>query len=276
MNLIRRHLVVDSKNFSRSNVMNKLAIAFFGCTCLFANTITLAAGQSSANFTIPRDAINAGVGDMSSANFRLASSVGDAVAGGTISSVSFQLANGFRATVNVSPAMLNLLSVVSRKIHGSTPFELTIDHTVPITGAITVEPRVIGAGHTLVFHFDNTVNSVGLATVRDAMLNIAGNATATQSGNDAIVTLTNVADNKRVTVSVAGINGSGTEKASMGFLVGDVNSTRAVNLSDVSGVKARAGQAANLLNFQFDVNTSGTINASDIAAVKARSGLVIP
>ena len=38
-----------------------------------------AAGQTSANFAMPRDAINAGIADMSSTNFRLSSSVGGAV-----------------------------------------------------------------------------------------------------------------------------------------------------------------------------------------------------
>ena len=55
-----------------------------------------AAGQSSANFIMRADALNNGVGDMTSANFRLSSSLGDGVGTGTITSVSFKLANGFR------------------------------------------------------------------------------------------------------------------------------------------------------------------------------------
>ena len=256
--------------------MTHLTKLAFGYACLLVSVLASAAGQTSANYAIPKDTINAGTADMSSANFKLSSSVGDAVATGAISSVSFQLSSGFRAQLNASPAVLNLLTVVSRKIHGATPFEITIDHTLPISGLITVEPRTIGSGHTLVFRFDNTVTSIGAATALDAMMNTTGNISALPSGNDAIVTLTNVADNKRLTVTLTGINGSTTASASMGFLVGDVNNTRSVNLSDISGVKARSGQTTTALNFQFDLNATGAINSSDISAVKARSGLTLP
>ena len=43
------------------------------------STATIAAGQTSTNFAIPRDVINNSVADMSSTNFRLGGSVGDAV-----------------------------------------------------------------------------------------------------------------------------------------------------------------------------------------------------
>ena len=259
----------------------KLAKIAFAVAGLAASTFASAAGQTSTNYTMQLDAINAGVGQMSSANFNLSSSVGDAVAGGTITSVSFQLAGGFRAEISVSSALLNLLTVVSRKMHGATPFEIAIDKSQSITGLVTVEPRTIGAGHTLVFHFDNTVTSVGAATALDAMTNAVGNIAVTPpSSNDVIVTLTNVPDNKRLTVTLTGLNGlpgtPGTATASMGFLVGDVNNTRSVNSSDISGVKARSGQSTTALNFQFDVNASGAINSSDISAVKARSGLTLP
>ena len=256
--------------------MMNLTKLTFGCACLLASVLASAAGQTSTNYTIPRDTINAGVADMSSANFKLSSSVGDAVSTGAISSVSFQLSGGFRTQISASPAVLNLLSVVSKKLHGTTPFEITIDHTLPITGLITVEPRTIGAGHTLVFHFDNTVTSIGIAKALDALANIAGDAAVVLSGQDAIVTLTNVNDNKRLTVTLTSVNGAGPVTASMGFLVGDVNNTRSVNSSDISGVKARSGQATTALNFQFDVNATGAINSSDISAVKARSGLTLP
>ena len=256
--------------------MTNLKSFALGCACIAMSTLTFAAGQTSANFAIPRDTINAGVANMSSANFSLASSVGDAVAGGTIASVSFRLSSGFQATVNVSPAVLNLLSVVSSKIHGTTPFSLNIDFGQPLNGNITVEPRMIGSGHTLVFRFDSAVTSVTTAaTALDTFFNSAGSATAAVLNGDVVVTLSNVADNKRLTLTVAGINGSGTASASMGFLVGDVNNTRSVNSSDISGVKARSGQATTATNFLYDVNATGAINSSDISAVKARSGLVL-
>ena len=257
--------------------MIKLATFAMACSCFVSTTFIWAAGQTSTNFAMPRDTVNTGVGDMSSTNFRLASSVGDAVAGGTISSVSFQLKNGFRADVSVSPAMLNLLTVVSRKMHGAAAFNLTIDHHQLIGGAITVEPRAIGGGHTLVFHFDSAITTVGVATALDAMLNSAGSATPVQSGNDVLVTLTNVVDNKRLTLTLNGLNGSGTASASMGFLVGDVTNSRAVSAADISAVKAHQGNPVNTdARALFDLNADGTINALDVSAAKARSGLVLP
>ncbi|MEQ1518741.1 MAG: dockerin type I domain-containing protein [Usitatibacteraceae bacterium] len=181
-------------------------------------------------------------------------------------------------TVNVAFSNAPVLTALqSRKLHaGAGPFDLAVTLNVPISGAVTVEPRAIGSGHTLVFQFNNPVTSVGAVTVVDALSAAVGAATVTPSGNDAIVTLTNIADNTRVTVTLNGINGAGTATASMGFLVGDINNSRSVNSSDISGVKARSGQTATVANFLFDVNASGSVNSSDISAVKARSGLVLP
>ena len=69
---------------------------------------------------------------------------------------------------------------------------------------------------------------------------------------------------------------SGSATAAVGFLVGDVNASRSVNATDISGVKARSGQITDSGNFRFDLNASGGINATDISAAKARAGLVMP
>ncbi len=254
----------------------KAAAAFLPCLCAAISLPAGASGQGSTNFTMPLDTFNSGTGTMNSANYRAVSSLGDAIAGGAITSVSFQIRGGFRAQLNATQAVLNLLTVASRKMHGATPFSLAIDHSQPISGAITVESRAIGSGHTLVFHFDGNVNFVGAVAALDAMMNSAGTATSVRSGNDVIVTLTGVSDNSRLTITLNEINGVGTASASLGFLVGDVNNSRSVNATDISGVKARSGQATDAGNFRFDLNASGGINATDISAVKARSGLVIP
>ena len=91
------------------------------------------------------------------------------------------------------------------------------------------------------------------------------------------VTLAGLADNKRVTVSLVGVNGDSSFNAnvSLGFLIGDVNNSRSVNSSDISAVKAQAGSTTTAANFQYDVNVSGGIKSSVISAVKARSGLVL-
>ena len=173
------------------------------------------------------------------------------------------------ANVVINPVFT---AVQSRKAHGiAGNFDLTIDTSL-VAPAVTVEPRIIGSGHTIVFQFNGIVSVTGTVSVTPL-----GTATAAAVGNEVLVTLTSVPDNQRITVTLVGVNGSvNPSPVSIGFLVGDVNNTRSVNSSDISGVKARSGQTVNSSNFKFDVNASGAINSSDISAVKARSGLTLP
>jgi hypothetical protein len=180
------------------------------------------------------------------------------------------------ASVTPSDAVV-LLTVVSRKTHGGAPFDLSIAHAQPLNGAITVEPRTIGGGHKLIFHFDSAVTSVNAAaTALDSVLASVGTATAQAIGGDVVVTLTNVADNKRLTISLAGLNGSGTAQASLGFLVGDVNSLHSVNAADISAVKANLNRPVTTNAIaKFDLNADGSITQADVSAVKSRSGTVL-
>jgi hypothetical protein len=169
-----------------------------------------------------------------------------------------------------------LVSVLSRKSHGTAGiFDLPINKNVALGGAVTVEPRAIGSGHTLVFEFSAPVVSVGGVTALDAAFAPVGSATFVRSGNFVVVTLTGVADNRRANITLANVNTSLTASAPIGFLVGDVNSTRAVNASDIAGAKAQSGVSVSALNFRSDVNASGAIGSTDISAVKARAGLVL-
>lgn len=180
--------------------------------------------------------------------------------------VTLAAATNVTATFTGGTATL-LLSVQSRKVHGAGTFDL------PIAGPFTVEPRVIGAGHKIVFQFNQTITLTGTAAAS------VGTASAALGGfgNDVIVTLTGVPDNRRATISLTDVNGNGTNATvTMGFLVGDVNSTQTVNASDISAVKARASASLTSQNFIYDLNLSGSINAQDTSAVKARSGLTLP
>jgi len=181
-------------------------------------------------------------------------------------------------SVQVTPASgIALTGVVSRKIHGAMgTFDVLIDVAQAIGGAVTVESRAIGAGHQIVFQFDQPVTVAGTAEATDAGSMPVGSASAMASGNDVIVTVTGIPDNSRATISLTGVNGVLNTGVALGFLIGDVNGNRAVNATDISGVKARSGQSTDGANFRFDLNASGGINATDIAAVKARSGLVLP
>jgi uncharacterized delta-60 repeat protein len=180
-------------------------------------------------------------------------------------------------TVTEPVTSFNLLAVKSGKTHGSTgTFYLPIDTSAPLSGAITVEPRVVGAAHTLIFQFDGVINSVGNATSLDAQSASMGSAMAVPSGTDVVVTLTGVPDKRRTTISIMGINGSSTASVSLGFLVGDVDSSGSVDQADVVAIKSKSGLITDKSNFLFDLNSSGQIGASEVAAAKARRGTTLP
>ena len=178
-----------------------------------------------------------------------------------------------------APAGLAVTAAYSRKMHGGGvlgPFDLPIERMPAIDGAVTVEPRVMASAHTIVFRMNATVNSTGAVTAVNAAAVSVGSPIVTHANNEVLVTLTGVADNQRVTVTVANINSAGVNAiASLGFLVGDVSNTRAINACDIGGAKAHLSQNANPTNFMFDIDLSGTIDSADISALKVRSGRVL-
>jgi hypothetical protein len=182
---------------------------------------------------------------------------------------------GASASAAVTPSaspLFALFAVKSRKTHGGAgPFELVVD-TQPANGAVTVEPRAIGSGHAIVFQFNGAVASLGSANVTPV-----GNVSAAVAGNEIVVTLTGVPDNQRVAITLGNVNGSvNPSPLSMGFMLGDVNNSRSINASDISGLKTKVGQSTSATNFRFDLNASGNINAADLSMVKARSGSILP
>ena len=189
------------------------------------------------------------------------------------------IAFGLAAFSAIDANALALTGVKSRKVHGPAgPFDLTIDTTQAFGAAVTVEPRAIGSGHVIVFQFDSTITTIGVPDSRDGFgtVGLASAAITGASSNEVSVTITGIPDNKRMTISLAQVNGGlDLFAASMGFLVGDVNNSRTVNSSDISSLKALSGQATAGTSFLFDVNASGAINSSDISFIKARSGLTL-
>jgi hypothetical protein len=197
----------------------------------------------------------------------------------SVTAVNAQGNSAPSAAVPVTPtasAPLTLVNVVSRKTHGAVGvFDLDIDATQGIGGAISVEPRFIGNGHTLVYQFNKSV--AGPASVSVNPLSAGTAVIAAESGNKISVTLTGFADSQRATVTLSGVNGGvSVFPVSLGFLVGDFNGTRSVKASDISAAKVHLNQAASATNFQFDVNLSGTIDQSDLGIIKQRAGLVMP
>jgi hypothetical protein len=171
---------------------------------------------------------------------------------------------------------VTLNSVVSRKVHGTVgTFDLAIDRTQPITGALTVEPRMIGAGHKIVFQFSGPVTNAGSVSVTGSNGAALGTAVAVAVGNTVEVTITGMPDVRRATITLTGVNATSSGgSVSMGFLVGDVNSSGNVTASDINKVKAK-NVTVTASTFTLDVNTSGTVDTLDVDQTKARSGLSI-
>ena len=171
----------------------------------------------------------------------------------------------------------NLISVASRKTHNNVNYDLPLNTTAAINGPITFETRHYGGGLKIVFTFDTDIAVAGNASLFDAASNPFGSAGAAfspTSSKEVIVSLagiSNLDDNVRVTVRLTNVNGSPQMfTVSLGFLLGDFNSSGRRTAADIAGVKARAGQAASTGTYRYDVNTSGSVNAADIVAVKAR------
>jgi hypothetical protein len=175
------------------------------------------------------------------------------------------------AFASVFANAITLTAVQSRKAHGATNYDLAIDTTQAIGGAVTVESRAIGAGHHIVFQFDAPVTTTGVPSAADENGASVATSAPLLAGNDVAVTITDVADNKRVKVVLPNVNGGSDAIVALGFLVGDVNNSRTVSANDLQQMKSLSGQGVDAANFRFDLNTSGAIGAADIVAVKSRS-----
>lgn len=79
------------------------ALAFFALALTLAAPAVYAGGPTSTNYALPSSAMNNGVGDMASTNFRLSSSVGDTTYTARQTSTGFVLSPGFwHATIGVT------------------------------------------------------------------------------------------------------------------------------------------------------------------------------
>ena len=182
------------------------------------------------------------------------------------------------AGVTVTPSAYAIASVKSKKVHASAgPFEVDIDPTRLISQAVSVEPRAIGAGHVLQFEFAQPITQFTGVTAKDAVGADVGNVSASISGTGVEVRLTQIPDGQRLTVTIAGLNGTAASgSAAMGFLIGDINSSGRVAASDISAIKARIGQTLNANTARYDINLSGTITNQDVSMMKARAGNTLP
>ncbi len=148
----------------------------------------------------------------------------------------------------------------------------TFDVNLPLSTPYGVEDRDGGGSYTIVFTFNNSVQS-GSAT----MTGTGTAGTPTFSGNEMRVPLTGVTDIQNVAVTatnVMGANGGVLASAvlNVGFLIGDTTNDGSVNSADIGQTKSQSGVPVTGSNFREDVTNDGTINSADIGLVKSKSG----
>ncbi len=181
-------------------------------------------------------------------------------------------------SLTVTPYLQIALSALkSRKTHsGNTDFDLTLFPSASNTTPI--EPRSIGSGHKLLFEFNQPVTAPNSVTAKDANNNVIPNVIHSTARNIVTVILPNLADNQRISITLAGINGNSASNVTqeVGFLVGDINGSGTVTAADIMALKARANSMLDQNNFRFDLNLSGKIDGADVSVAKARSATKLP
>jgi hypothetical protein len=189
--------------------------------------------------------------------------------------------NLFEAAVTVlRNTTITPLGVVSRKVHGSAG---TFDIDLPLTGGPAIECRSSGANgdYTLVFTFANRLSSAGSANVTTGTGSVNSSNIDSNDAHNYIVNLAGVTNAQAITVSLANVtdsadNFSSAVSASMGVLLGDVNSNGVVSNTDVASVKAQVAAPVDSSNFRDDVNANGVISNTDVSTTKAQVGTQMP
>jgi Dockerin type I domain len=165
----------------------------------------------------------------------------------------------------------NLTAAASRMTQGAGTFS----RSLPLGGS-GIEVRDGGGSYTIVLTFDSPING-GSAS----MSGTGSVSNVSFSGNNMIISLSGVTDQQAVTVTatnVTGTNGGVLPSASvgLGFLIGDVNGDRVVNVGDTTQVRNAAGQPLTSSNYQFDLNADGQIDVGDAIVVRSKSGDFLP
>jgi hypothetical protein len=187
---------------------------------------------------------------------------------------------GATCSPSVSWLPIQLLGVVSRKLHGNAG---TYDVNLSLTGNPSIECRSGSANgsYTVVFRFAKALTSVGGAGVTSGAGSVSSSNIDSNDARNYAVNLTGVTNAQTIAVSLSNVtdsagNSSAAISASMAVLVGDTTGNGAVNSSDIAQTQSQSGQPVTSDNFREDVTVNGLINSSDIAVVQSRSGTALP
>jgi PKD repeat protein len=188
--------------------------------------------------------------------------------------------NTAQVPISVTAATPPLSSVVSRKMHGDT----TYDVNLPLEGTRGIECRTgASAGdHQLVFTFVNDL--VNADAITASITSGTGSVSSSAPGADPkeyLVNLTGVANQQNIIVTLTGVQDSAGNSGpvvspQMGVLIGDVNGSGRVDAADVSSVRQQTLQSITSDNFRDDLNTSGRIDAADVSVARQQTLTSLP
>ena len=162
-------------------------------------------------------------------------------------------------------------AAVSRKLQGSTNFDLNL----PLSGSPAIEPRLGGPTQIILTFGQNLATTAPLnVTLR------SGTGSASYLGNTQIsIGMSGATDGQVLTIMLTGpqvVGGApGSYTFNIGVLLGDVDSSGAVNVADVSYIKLNSGVPVTSANFLDDIDCSGSINVADVSYAKLKSGYTL-
>jgi len=181
----------------------------------------------------------------------------------------FESAASPALTVTIDTVAPALLTAVSRKTHGAAG---TFDLALPIASPWGDEGRKNGPTD-LRFGFSEAV----LPGASFAVTPSAGTATVTGTallGTELAVSLSGATDVQWVRLAIQGVEdragNSVTAEFRVGYLFGDINQDRVVNIVDAVMVKAKYNLPITTdSNFVYDIDCTGAVNIIDVVLNKA-------
>ena len=173
----------------------------------------------------------------------------------------------------VGPGAPQMTLAVSRRTHGLTSFDLSLNLTNPAT----VEPRQNGAAPTVIIVFSGNIEAAdGSADCGDEVVVNNGTCNSVVVASNRLVVNADFDVNACVTVKFTGLRAAGGGPDVIGdndvdilAHTGNVDGNAAVNILDLQAIKNRLIQPVNNATFLFDVNvTGGAINILDLQVTK--------
>jgi hypothetical protein len=177
------------------------------------------------------------------------------------------------------PPPVRLNRVVSRKVHGTAG---TFDLDLPLhSSAIECRSGGTNGDYALLFHFANTLTSVGSASVTSGTGSVTTANIDSSDAHNYIVNLTGVRNAQIIKVNLSNVNDSAGDSSagisqSVGVLLGDVNASARVDGNDVSAVQSHTRQSVNGTTFRYDVNTTGGIDGNDVSLTQSETRTSLP